>query len=127
MNAEVKDVVNFHTIVSSTFALLSILIIIGFVFFDSKFAFGILAGGCIAIANFFWLNSILKRVLGLDLLSPTRFTTIRFILRFSLTAFALYYLLVNSSVSITGLFIGLSVIVITFITSILVRLVRSGG
>lgn len=127
MIAEKNDPLNFSAIVYSSLVLLVVMTAAGSVFWDYGVGLGIMAGGCIALVNFLWLHGILRRVLGLSLSSPTRFTLIRFILRFSLTAFALYYLLVHTTASITGLFVGLSVIVITLVSSLLVQLVRSGG
>jgi hypothetical protein len=127
MTGSTSNPLTFQMISTASLGILAVLTFLAALFFNNNVALGIGAGGIISLANFFWLHGILQRVLGLDVASPTRFALVRFLLRFTLTAFAIYYLLIYTTVSIAGLLIGLSVIVITLIASLLVPLARSGG
>jgi len=88
---------------------------------------GALAGGCIAIANFFWIRNVLQRILGQLPARPAAYAQIRFIGRLSITGLILYFIITSGLFSLAGLFVGLSVIVINIIALSLYSALRAGG
>ena len=89
-------------------------------------ALGILAGGAIATANFIWQRSVLQRILGLAVEKPQSYLLVRYILRLAVTALLLYILIRYTVVSIFGLLIGLSAIVINITFLSIYFAVRKG-
>lgn len=117
----------FAVIIKGSLGLLAFLSIAGWALFSSQFALGALAGGCIAIANFFWIRSVLQRILGQRPANATRYAQLRFIARLSATGFLLYLIITSGWFSLAGLFAGLSVIVINIILLSLYSALRAGG
>lgn len=117
----------FAVIIKGSLGLLAFLTLAGWTFFSAKVSLGILAGGCIAITNFFWIRNVLQRVLGQ---LPTRATTyaqLRFIARLTLTGLLLYFIITSGWFSLAGVLVGLSVIVINIIAISLYSALRAGG
>lgn len=117
----------FIVIIKGSLALLAILTIIGMVFFSQKTGLGILAGGGIAIINFIWMRNILQRVLGLLPANPNRYALMRYIARMIVMGTALYLILTSKWFSLSGLLVGLSIIVVNIITLSIFRALRTGG
>ena len=117
----------FANITKGSLVLLAILTIVGFSAFSMKFGLGILAGGLIAVANFFWLRNVLQRILGLLPAKPSQYAMVRFIARITVTGFVLYLLITSGWFSLGGLLVGLSVIVISIIVLSLYCVLRTGG
>jgi hypothetical protein len=69
----------------------------------------------LALANFFWLRSILSRSLSLDARTAPRFAVFRYLVRLTLMAVAVYLLVVYCKADIFGLLLGLSVLVFNII------------
>ena len=78
-----------------------------------RFAGGVLAGGLIAIGNYYWLMSIMHRVLYRQPESPERFAILRYLLRLTVIGVLIYLLIVKLGVDILGLLLGLSILVMT--------------
>ncbi len=117
----------FAVIIKGSMGLLAFLTLSGWAFFSIKVGLGALAGGCIAIANFFWIRNVLQRILGQLPAKATTYAQLRFIARLSLTGFLLYFIITSGWFSLAGLFIGLSVIVINIIALSLYSALRAGG
>ncbi|MDD2539475.1 MAG: ATP synthase subunit I [Desulfuromonadaceae bacterium] len=117
----------FAVIIKGSLGLLAFLTLFGWVFFSIQVGLGALAGGCIAIANFFWIRNVLQRILGQLPAKATTYVQLRFIARLSLTGFLLYFIITSGWFSLAGLFIGLSVIVINIIALSLYSALRAGG
>ena len=117
----------FAVIVKGSLGLLLVLTLAGWTFFSAKVGLGALAGGCIAIANFFWIRNVLERILGQLPEKATSYALFRYVARLSITGVVLYFVIVSSWFSLAGLFIGLSVIVINIIALSLYSAVRAGG
>ena len=117
----------FAVIIKGSFSLLAFITLAGWAFFSVNVGLGALAGGCIAIANFFWIRNVLQRVLGKLPVKATMYAQLRFIARLSLTGFLLYFIITSGWFSLAGLFIGLSVIVINIIALSLYSALRAGG
>lgn len=81
-------------------------------FVSLSFSAGVALGGLIALGNNFWLRSIVERVLIQQPDSPKTYAIVRYILRLSITGIIIL-LLIRSGISIIGLLVGLSVLVIS--------------
>jgi len=117
----------FHVIIKGSLGLLAVLVIVGIGFFSVKTGLGILAGGIIAIINFYWLRNVLQRILGLLPDRPFLYAQIRFIARISITGFILYLIITSGWFSLAGILVGLSIIVINIIALSLYGALRAGG
>lgn len=117
----------FRVIIKGSLTLLTVLTLVGLIFFSTKTGLGILAGGIIAIINFFWLRNALQRILGLLPARPFMHAQIRFIARISITGFALYLTITSGWFSLTGILTGLSIIVLNIIALSLYSALRAGG
>ena len=87
----------------------------GFLLGSSRFALSVVAGGILALANFYWLRSILVRAFRLQPEKATRFTLFRYVVRLAILAVAIFVLVVYCRVDIFGLLLGLSVLVFNII------------
>jgi ATP synthase I subunit len=110
-----------------SWALLGVLGLGALLFGSAPFAASILAGGVLAMANFYWLRSILRRVLQDQPDHSDRYVQLRYLLRLALLAAILYGLLI-SGINVYGLLLGLSVLVINIIViAIYYTLTLKGG
>lgn len=117
----------FAVIIKGSLGLMAFLTLSGWVLFSPQVGLGALAGGCIAIANFFWIRNVLQRILGQLPAKATMYSQLRFIARLSLTGVLLYFIITSGWFSLAGLFVGLSVIVINIIILSLYSALRAGG
>jgi hypothetical protein len=116
----------FTVLTAGSWVLLTILTIGGLIFSSPRFAAGVLAGGLLAIANFYWLLSILKRVLLLPVGKASQFAQVRYVVRLALMALAIWLLIVRVGIDVIGLLVGLSVLVINIIALSIYRLTLKG-
>ncbi len=117
----------FAVIIKGSLGLLTFLTLAGWAFFSIQVALGALVGGCIAIANFFWIRNVLQRVLEQPSSKATLYAQVRYIARLSVTGLLLYFVITSSWFSLSAVFIGLSVIVINIIALSLYSALRAGG
>jgi len=87
----------------------------GFFFSGRGMALGIAAGSAIAVFNFVWQRNVMQRLLALQSGRPTMFATLRYLLRLAVTAILLYFILTSGFFSVTGLLLGLSVVVVMIV------------
>ncbi len=106
--------------------LLALLTLGGLVFGSLRFTAGIVAGGVLAILNYYWLHTILERVLLQKPEHPGRFVQIRYALRLTLLALVVYWLITHGGIDIVGLFVGLSVIVFVIMALSFYMLITKG-
>jgi hypothetical protein len=92
-----------------------------------RFAGGVAAGGTLALANFYWLLSAMKRVLVMPAAKAGSFAQVRHLLRLGATGFVLYLLIVKVGVSIIGLLVGLSVLMINIVLLAVYKMTLKGG
>ena len=114
-------------IIKGSLCLTVFLALVGWSLFSLPVGLGAAAGGSIAIANFFWMRTVLQRILGQLPAHASRHAQLRFIARLSVTALLLYFIVTSGWFSLAGLFVGLSVIVINIITLSLYSALRTGG
>jgi hypothetical protein len=105
----------FTVLTVGSLAVLALLAGAGLLFGSARFALSVLAGGFLAIANFYWLRSILLRAFRLSSQEAPRFTMLRYIVRLAVLAAAVYFLMVYGKADVFGLLLGLSVLVINII------------
>jgi len=117
----------FAIIIKGSLGLLVVLAIGAFLLFPGKTALGVLAGGSIAIVNFIWLRNALQRILGVLPANATRYATMRYIARLTLTGCALYFAITSDLFSLAGILVGLSIIVVNIIALSLYRVIGTGG
>jgi len=104
-----------NTVVIGSVLLSAIMSLVGCALFNWKTGLGIAAGSSIATINFIWQRNIMQRVLALDLNRPTTYASVRYLLRLTITAFLLYFILTSGLFSLTGLLLGLSVVVMMIV------------
>ncbi len=117
----------FATVLKGSSALLLTLCSAALIFFSLPIALGVLAGGLVAIVNFIWIRSVLQRILIQLPVKASSYAQIRYVGRLAVTAFFLYFIITSSWFSLAGLFVGLSVIVITIIALSLYGALSAGG
>jgi hypothetical protein len=110
-----------------SWVLLALLAIAGWLLFSRHFAAGVVAGGVLAIANFYWLHSIMRRTLLLPKGQAQRFAMTRYMLRLVLIGIAVWFLMVRFNIDLIGLLVGLSVLVINIFALTVYRLISKGG
>jgi hypothetical protein len=81
----------------------------GFVFFSAKAGFGVLIGGVLAFANYYWqkrsLKAIFDKAIGGE---PSRFLAIRYILRYVALGGVLTIIYLTRTVPIVAVILGLA-------------------
>lgn len=92
-----------------------------------RFAAGVLAGGLIAIGNFYWMQSVLRRILHLPAGKAAALVQLRYVLRLAIIAALIYLLVVVVGLDIIGLIIGLSVLVLVIAGISIFLTVLKGG
>ena len=117
----------FAVIIKGSLGLLVFLTVAGWILFSRQVGLGALVGGCIAIANFFWIRNVMQRILGQPSGRATLYAQIRFIARLTITGLLLYFIITSGWFSLIGVFVGLSVIVINIIALSLYSALRAGG
>lgn len=105
----------FTVLTAGSLALLAVLAVAGFLLGSLRFSLSVLAGGLLALGNFYWLRSILVRSLRLEPQQAPRFATFRYIVRLTVLAVAVFFLIVYGKADLFGLILGLSVLVFNII------------
>ena len=105
----------FAVLTAGSLILLAVLAGAGLLLGSSRFALSVLAGGFLAIANFYWLRSILVRAFRLQPEEAPRFALFRYVVRLAVLAAAVFVLIVYCRADIFGLLLGLSVLVFNII------------
>jgi hypothetical protein len=110
-----------------SWVLLAILAGSGWYLFDWHFAASIVAGGLLAIINFYWLHNILNRALLLPKGKAQRLALSRYFLRLAVIGFTVWLLIVQFRINLIGLILGLSVLLINIFALTIYRLISKGG
>lgn len=88
-------------------------------FMPYKFTLGMLLGGFISIVNFHWLERDLRKIFGRLSEKSGSSLMLKYFLRFTVTAVALYLIITGDMVDIIGLLIGLSTVIITMVVTVI--------
>jgi hypothetical protein len=109
----IKDEALIKKIELFNWVLLALLTSSSFVFSSREFAFGVLVGGILAIANFYLMKRSLFRALDPQRRGKTRFFyLLKYYLRFAALGLIIALLLIKGWVSPFGMLLGLSIIVL---------------
>jgi hypothetical protein len=109
----IKDEALIKKIELFNWVLLALLTSSSFVFFSREFAFGVLVGGILAIANFYLMKRSLFRALDPQRKGKTRFFyLLKYYLRLAALGLIIAWLLIKGWVSPFGMLLGLSIIVL---------------
>lgn len=100
---------------------------VGWLTVSGRFAGGIAVGGALALLNFLWLRVALGKILQMPAGQATRSANIRYLLRLTALGFIVWVLITKVNISIPGLLVGLSVLVIGIVLLTLYRLLHLGG
>ncbi len=94
----------------------------GFILYSPPFARGILFGGLIVTVNFHLLHRTLKKALTPPHLSSHNVVVAKYYLRFAVSGFIIFILIAKHYVNPMGLFIGLSVVVVSIMLATLLEI-----
>jgi ATP synthase I chain len=109
----IKDEALLSRLEQFNWVLLALLASGSFVFFSRKFALGVLAGGILAVANYYLVKRSLRRALDPERQGKTRFLyLLQYGLRFAALGLTIALLLIKGWVSPLGMLLGLSIIVL---------------
>ncbi len=92
--------------------ILGLALLAGLALGSQAMAKGILAGGLIAIASFYWLNRSLKKLLGPTSTGSKFFMQLLSMLKLVIIALILLLLIMNFNLDPIGILIGLSIVVV---------------
>ncbi len=107
--------------------LLVILFVAGWLFFSLHFAAGLAVGGLLAIANFFWLHSIVRRTVRLSKVRAQAYAFSRYVLRLAIIGVIVWYLVKHFDLNMIGLLVGLSVPVLSIFILTAYRMISKGS
>ncbi len=120
-----SDYLTPRTMKITSWIVLAILTLAGWLWLDSEFALGILVGGLLAVLNFHAMAHVLSSTLSRQWADQEEwqttgrqavsFMTLKYILRFTSLAVIIFFLVKNGWVNIFGLVVGLSTVVLTLL------------
>ncbi|MDD2670916.1 MAG: ATP synthase subunit I [Syntrophales bacterium] len=99
----------------------------GWLIVSAPFGLGILLGGLISIANFYGLYLSLRKAFSSVSDKSKSVIMVRYYFRFAVTAVILYFLMTRFEISVIGLVLGLSVVVINILLTTLIELSKKNG
>jgi len=97
---------------------LGMILALSLLFLSGGFALGVLLGGLVSIANFYWLSRDLKGALLRHAEKAKPFMMIKYYIRFIVTGVVLFVVITMTPADIFGLVLGLSVVVINVIVTV---------
>ena len=103
------------TVIKGSTILALLFSVSGFLIYSVEMAMGIAAGSTIAVINFIWQRSIMQKILHYQPGRPAFHATLRYLLRLSITALLLYFIIISGFFSVAGLLLGLSVVVVMIV------------
>ena len=102
-------------VVLANWILFSVASIIGFIISPPDFARGIIFGGLIVVINFHMLYRTLGKALTPPHIASVKVILTKYYIRFIISGFIIFVLISRHYVDPIGLFIGLSVVVVSII------------
>jgi len=119
---------NIFTILTVCSSALTVLFAVtGLIAVSGQFAAGVTVGGLVAIANCHWLYNILQRAMQLPARQAVRFAQSRYLIRLLIIAVIVSLLILYTKISIFGLLLGLSVVVIAIVAMAVSMATLNGG
>ncbi len=122
---EVKDTAQRHIELLSL-VIWAVLCAAGLVY-DTRFAIGIALGGLICVLNYRFMAWHAKRAITLPPHKGHSYMITRFILRLTITGLVILAVLVWIHVSVVGLLIGLSVVMLSIVSYTFYTYIFAGG
>ena len=102
-------IISHRGILTKMAAVIAVGSVVGFVFFSAKAGIGVLVGGVLGFANYFWQKHSLKAIFDRAIDgTPTRFLAARYILRYVAIGAALTVIYFTETVSIYAVIFGLA-------------------
>ena len=108
----------------SNWVLLLLTGVVGFLISPPDFAWGILSGGLIVTVNFHLLYRTLRKALTPPHLTSHNVVIAKYYIRFIASGFILFILIAGHHVNPLGLFIGLSVVVVSIILAAMLEVTK---
>jgi hypothetical protein len=102
--------------------ILSLLVLISLLLWTIPFTLGILLGGLVSIINFFWLKRDLRVVFSNLTGRAKSVIMFRYYIRFFVSAVIIFFIITRTIVDVTGLLLGLSIVIINILLTLLVNL-----
>jgi hypothetical protein len=100
-------------------------VIISSLFLPYEYVLGVLAGGLVSIANFYWLARDLKVAFERFADRARPFIVMKFYARLLITGVVLYLVITQLHVSVIGLVIGLSLVMFNIVITIIAMNVKN--
>jgi hypothetical protein len=97
--------------------LLGAMLLLSFPFAGQTFLLGLLIGGLISIANFYWMGRDLRAAFQKLSDHLKVFVVFKFYVRLAITAVVLYLVITKTPANIFGLLIGLSIVIVNIVFS----------
>lgn len=120
-----------RTLKLANWTILTVLVVLGYVWQGPQFALGVLVGGLLMVLNFHWLHHNLKGLLEGAAAQPEgqggqfkAFFAARQFLRFGVALVVLFLLLRQEWVNIFGLVAGLSTTVLTLMAVAFIEMIK---
>ena len=98
---------------------LAVAVIFSSIFLPNEYVLGILTGGLVSIANFYWLARDLRIAFERFAHRARPFIVMKFYARLLVTGVVLYVIITKLPVSVIGLVIGLSLVMLNIVISII--------
>jgi len=93
------------------------MLLLSFPFAGRNFLLGLLIGGLISIANFYWMGRDLRAAFRKLSDHLKIFVVFKFYVRLAVTAVVLYLVITKTPANIFGLLIGLSIVIVNIVFS----------
>jgi len=90
----------------------------------SQFTLGIIVGGLISIANFYWLKHDLYKIFQRLTDRVKSRVMFKYYIRLTVTAVVLYFIIRSHMLHVIGLLIGLSTVIINIVITTLILLTK---
>ena len=123
MNVIAKDQLQ-KKIEIANWIILVIIFIPSLIFASFKFSLGVLLGGFISIVNFYWMQRSLRGIFDKPGGNIRGAVIFKYFIRLTLSAIILYFLISAGTVSVIGLIIGLSVVVLSMVLTVIITLAK---
>lgn len=104
---------------------LGVLLALSLLFMPYTFTLGILLGGLISIANYYWLYLSLRKVFRQLSDGVRTAVMVRYYIRFAVTGVVLYLVITMTIADVIGLLVGLSVVVLNIIVSAVIEVLKT--